>query len=430
MWKPGVYGLRSRLLGVVVLATVVSSIVACREDLNGSAGCPSLCPEQIVESRDTVLQAFVAIDSTVLGYPPIGTETRLLLAARGDTLDARAVMRFDTLTQQFSHGGSDSTIYAVDSAVVNLVLDTTGTKATQPVTVEVYDVDTTVVDTAVSAALALFRPDRLIGGKTYAVTDLKKDTLRVPLQNEKVLAKLRGDAPRRLRIGFKISSAESAQLRVISREGGGAPTLSYDPSPDTAVHPIFNAQSSRTPTDNPTLKADLTDYQLVAKSQSSSAGRLLGVGGLPAQRAYLRFEIPSRLIDSATVVRATLLLTQAPANSVDAGDSLTIYPQVVRAAIGVTDVGRSAGILNAPKLEIDSLRVKPSDGGQRAIEIVGALREWKAVGPTTLQRAIVLRSSTEGASAPAALFFSSEAAPDQRPRLRITYTNPVQFGIP
>src|SRR6476660_1298112 len=144
MWKDGVYGLRSRLLGVVVLATVVSSIVACREDLNGSAGCPSLCPEQRVESQDTTLQAFVAIDTTIVGYPPIGTETRLLLASRGDTLDARAVMRFDTLTQQFSRGGTDSTIYAVESAVVNLVIDTTRTKATQPVTVEVYDVDTTV----------------------------------------------------------------------------------------------------------------------------------------------------------------------------------------------------------------------------------------------------------------------------------------------
>jgi len=421
--------LRNRCFPIALLAILVSSVVACSEDLNGSAGCPSLCPEQSVESRDTVLDGFVAIDTTVLGYPPIGTETRLLLASRGDTLDARAVMRFDTLTQQFTRGGTDSTIYALDSAVVNLVLDTTGTKATQPVTIEVYDVDTTVVDTAVSAALALFRPDRLIGGKTYAVTELK-DSLRVPLQNDKVLTKLRGAAPRRLRIGFKLASAASAQLRIVAREGGGAPTLSYDPSPDTAVRAIINSQSSLTPTDNPTLRSDLTDYQLVAKSLSNSAGNLLGVGGLPAQRTYLRFDLPQRLIDSATVVRATLLLTQVPASSVDAGDSLTIYPQVVRAAIGLTDVPRSAGILNGPRVEIDSLRVKPSDGGVRAIEIVGALRQWKAVGPTTLQRAIVLRSSTEGASAPAALFYSSEAAPAQRPRLRLTYINEVQFGIP
>jgi hypothetical protein len=423
------YGLRNRLLAIVLLSGVVGSIVACREDLNGAAGCPSLCPEQNVDSKDTLLESFVSIDTTVVGFPAIGTESRLLLASRGDTLDARAVMRFDTLTQKFTRGGQDSTIYAVDSAVVNLTLDSTGTKATEPVTVEVYDVDTAVVDTAVTVGLSLFRPDRLIGGRTYAASELK-DTLHVPLQNEKVLAKLRGDAPRRLRIGLRIQSAASAQIRVLSREGGGAPTLSYDPSPDTAVKSIVNSETSLTPTDNPTLKSDLTDYQLVAKSLATGAGSLLGVGGLPAQRTYLRFDIPTRLIDSATVVRATLLLTQLPATSVDATDTLTIYPQVVRAALTLTDIGRAAGILNLPGLEIDSLRIRPSDGGQRAIEIVGALREWKAVGTTSLQRAIVLRSSTEGASAPAALFYSSEAAPELRPRLRITYVNKVQFGVP
>src|SRR5687768_18099352 len=45
-------------------------------------------------------------------------------------------------------------------------------------------------------------------------------------------------------------------------------------------------------------------------------------------------------------------------------------------------------------------RSVPASGGERAFEIVGALRDWKAFGPTTIQRAIVLRSSTEGASAP------------------------------
>lgn len=421
--------MRNRLLALVLLGGVVSMMAACSEDLNGSAGCPSLCPEQNIVSRDTVLETFVAIDTTVVGYPAVGTESRLLLASRGDTLDARAVMRFDTLTQTFTRGAADSAIYALDSATVTLLLDSLGTKATQPVNIEVYDVDTAVVDTAVSAGLALFRPDRLIGGRTYAVTELK-DTLRVPLENDKVLRKLRGEAPRRLRLGFKISSSASAQIRVLSREGGGTPTLSYDPSPDTAVKALINTATSLTPTDNPTIKSDLTDYQLVAKSLATGAGNLLAVGGLPAQRAYLRFNVPTRLVDSTTVVRATLLLTQLPAASVDATDTLTIYPQVVRAALSLTDIGRSAGILSLPGLSIDSLRVRPADGGQRAIEMVGALREWKASGPTTLQRAIVLRSSTEGASAPTALFYSSEAAPALRPRLRITYINQVQFGVP
>ena len=422
--------MRNRLLGMALLALAVGTLVACREDLDGTAGCPALCPEQNIVSNDTLLETFVAVDSTITGYPSLGTEALLLVASRGDTLDARAVMRFDTLTQNFQRGGVDSTIYALDSSMVIVRLDTSGTKATAPVTVELYDVDTTAVDTSTAAVLALFRPDRLIGGKTYEPNELKRDTLRVPLQNDKVLGKLTGSAPRRLRLGFRVQSSTSAQIRIVAREGGFTNQLSYDPSPDTLVRALLNSPASLTPTDNPTIRSDLTDYQLVAKSTGTSAGSLLGVGGLPAQRAYLRFNIPSRLVDSTTIVRATLLLVQLPNASVDANDSLTIYPHVVRAAVELTDIGRSAGILNPPNFEIDSIRVVPSSSGPRAIEIVGALRDWKTTGLNTLQRAIVLRSSAEGASAPSALFYSSDAAPALRPRLRLTYVNQVEFGIP
>jgi len=75
-----VYGLRNRFVGIAVLAALVSGVVACSEDLSGTAGCPSLCPEQRVDSRDTVLDAFVSVDTTILGYPAIGTESRLLVA--------------------------------------------------------------------------------------------------------------------------------------------------------------------------------------------------------------------------------------------------------------------------------------------------------------------------------------------------------------
>jgi hypothetical protein len=414
---------------MALLASVVSTVVACKEDLAGTAGCPSLCPEQNVVAKDTTLESFIEVDTTITGYPVIGTEAVLLVASRGDSLDARAVMRFDSLTQRFTRGGADSAIYVVDSSQVMVRLDTTGTKATQPVTVELYDVDTTAVDTATSAGLNLFRPDRLIGGKTFAVDELT-DTLFIPLQNDKVLAKLVGEAPRRLRIGFRVTSAASAQIRMVAREGGFTSMVSYDPSPDTAVHALSNGQSSLTPTDNPTLRSDLTDYQLVARSQGVGGGNLLGVGGLPAQRLFIRFDVPQRLVDSTTIVRATLLLTQIATSSVDAGDSLVLYPQVVRAAVDLKDVGRSAGIINPPGLEIDSLKLKPNDSGVRSIEIVGAFRSWQALGPTTLQRAIVIRSSAEGGSAPAVLFFSSEADPAQRPRLRLTYVNKVEFGVP
>ena len=421
--------MRNRLWVLSLLACVVGSVVACSEDLTGTAGCPELCPEQDIDSRDTILDAFLTVDTTVMGYPVLGTETFLLVATRGDTLDARAVMRFDTLAQRFTRGGADSAIYAVDSSMVTVRLDTTGTKATAPVTVEIYDVDTAAVDTATSIVLSLFRPDRLIGGKTFTVAELN-DTLKVPLMNDKVLAKLTGEAPRRLRIGFRVTSSASAQIRLVSREGGVSSQISYDPSPDTLVRALVNSEASLTPVDNPTLRNDLTDYQVVAKGQGAGAGNLIGVGGLPAQRAYFRFDVPRRLVDTMTVVRATLMLTQIPTNSVDASDSITIYPQIVRASVDLQDVVRSAGILSPPLIGIDSIRVKPNDSGRVSIEMVGALRQWQAIGASTLQRAIVLRSATEGASAPSVLFYSTEAGPSQRPKLRITYVSKVEFGIP
>ena len=422
--------MRNRLWVISLLACVVGTVAACSEDLTGTAGCPELCPEQDIDSRDTILDAFLTVDTTVTGYPVLGTETFLLVATRGDTLDARAVMRFDTLAQRFNRGGADSAIYAVDSSMVTVRLDTTGTKATAPVTVEIYDVDSAaMVDTATSVVLSLFRPDRLIGGKTFAVAELK-DTLRVPLMNDKVLAKLTGEAPRRLRIGFRVTSSASAQIRLVSRDGGVSSQISYDPSPDTLVKALVNSQASLTPVDNPTLRNDLTDYQVVAKGQGAGAGSFIGVGGLPAQRAYFRFDVPRRLVDTMTVVRATLMLTQIPTNSVDASDTITIYPQIVRASVDLQDVVRSAGILSPPLIGIDSIRVKPNDSGRVSIEMVGALRQWQAVGATTLQRAIVLRSATEGASAPSVLFYSAEAGPSQRPKLRITYVSKVEFGVP
>src|SRR5687767_8527113 len=99
---------------VALLSGAVSILVACGEDLNGTAGCPSLCPEQNSVSVDTVLETFAAVDTTVIGFPVVGTEPFLLVASRGDTLDARVVIRFDSLAQNFTRGATDSAIYSVD----------------------------------------------------------------------------------------------------------------------------------------------------------------------------------------------------------------------------------------------------------------------------------------------------------------------------
>ena len=80
--------MRNRLWVLSLLACVVGTVVACSEDLTGTAGCPELCPEQDIDSRDTILDAFLTVDTTVTGYPsePRLNRTRVERAASASTV--------------------------------------------------------------------------------------------------------------------------------------------------------------------------------------------------------------------------------------------------------------------------------------------------------------------------------------------------------
>ena len=415
----------------LVVATVAAA--ACTERLETGASCPVLCPDQSVPVLDAVVDA-LALDTTISGFPTLGSAAFVLLASRGDTLDTRAVFRFDVVPTRFLPAGrtDSAAITAVDSAFLRLRLDTAGTPATAPVTIEAYDVDTaTASDTSGTVLQALFRPDRLLGSRTFTRAELL-DSIRIPLTNAAVAARVA--SPGRLRIGLRVRSTASAQVRIYSSVAGtgtlGA-RLTYDAAGDTAYRPLFVAPQSTKPAVTPVVERGYSDYTLVARGTPAVAGTDIVVGGVPSRRAYLRFNVPSRFVDSSTVVRATLLLTQRPSGGADPRDSLTLLPEVVVAGESITDLSRAV-LLTAPGdvlLGIDTLRVAAADSGQRSISVVGLVRLWSAQ-PTGSTRALVLRPSMEGAQPGEIRFFSNEARADLRPRLRISYIPRVQFGIP
>ncbi|HET7374144.1 MAG TPA: hypothetical protein VFJ20_12180, partial [Gemmatimonadaceae bacterium] len=166
---------------LLAIATTTFTIAACSDKLEAGKSCPLLCPEQAITLRDTIIDAVFG-DTTISGLPPIGSETFLMLSSHGDTVETRAIVRFDTLEQTFLAANSaDSTIKKLDSALLVLPIakpDSAHRPAT-PVTIEVYDVDTAATDTASSILGALFRPDRFLGSKTFAPESLL-DTIRVP----------------------------------------------------------------------------------------------------------------------------------------------------------------------------------------------------------------------------------------------------------
>jgi hypothetical protein len=421
----------SRALVLVGFAAAVS-LGACGEKLEAGAACPLLCPQQDVQLRDTTIEA-IAVDTTLAGFPLIGQEDPLLLAARGDTLDTRVIFRFDTIGTTFPHPSApaDTFVTHIDSATVRVILDTATSSGvpglpTQPVTLELYDVDAPT-DTVAAQLLPLFTSSRLLGSKTFAPESLAKDTLFVPVSPAAVLDKIIHGT--HLRLGMRLVSPTSTQLRIAS--GAAGAVLRFKPATDTAVSvPLI----SHTPADTTltTFRNDIADFVITAKGTPPPPSNTISVGGFPARRTYMRFDLPSKIVDSSTVVRATLTLTQYPMRgSVNATDSLGIYPFAVTAGTIITDVPRLLRLVSInTAAAADSLRVTPADSGTRRLELVNLVRVWRNTKVEQTQRALVLVVGAEGSNAALAAFFSSEASSELRPRLQLTYVPQVTLGLP
>ena len=414
---------RLKLAGLVLLTAFAA---ACTEKLDDGAGCPLLCPDQGGQIQTVTIDA-VSLDSTVSALEGQGTETSLLLATRGDTIDSRVIFRFDSIPDRYRKPGADTTSFAVttaDSVFLRVRVDTIGAKLSGPLTLDLYDVNSTAPDSAVAAIAALFTDDRLISSGTIAKADLK-DTVNISIPGSAILARKGGP----MRIGVRARGPQSVQIRLLSQEGSGNPTvLSYRVSPDTTIAKIVLAPSSRTPTDNQILANSLSDYTLLVKGTATGPVTLLNVGGLPARRVYIRFNIPSFLIDSVDVVRATLLLTQIANNSIDPTDTIRVAPQVSLATVAVTDVAKAAQI--TAFANTDTLRLTPGGSGLKTLEIANVFALWRSQKQEETPRALILLSSREGTSPLEARFYAVEAAADLRPRLRISYSIRKSTGLP
>jgi len=409
---------------VAGMLLIIAVAAACTEVLDTSAGCPDLCSNQqgLIE---TITIDPVVLDTTVSAATGLGTELSLLLATRGDTVDSRAVIRFDSIPERYVKSATDTQLVSVvDSARLRLRLDTVGAKLPAgPIVIEAYDVDTNAPDTSTSAVAALFTPDRLIASKTFVSADIK-DSINIEIPGPAIVAK-RGQ---RLRIGLRALGQGSLQFRIFSVEAGAAAQLYFRADKDTTIRPIILAPLSKTPADQTTIRFSLSDYTVLVKGPPPGPPEALNVGGLPARRVYMRFDIPKFIADTAQIVRATLLLTQRPDRTAEEGDTVRILANVSLAAKAVTDLSRAAQITAGTIL--DTLKISPADTGLKTLDVAQVISIWRSQDPDVTPRALVLVSTTEGRAPVQALFFSIEAAPELRPRLRISYSTRKSRGLP
>ena len=420
--------------GALAALLFAGVLTACSEKVTGSLGCPALCVDASAALRDTILTSAVVLDSTFIGFPRQGETRDFTLLSLGDTADVRLGVHYDTLKTRYQITGasSDSLIRKVDSATMIFLIDTTVVKPIRPFTIDAFDIDTSATDTLTATIAPLYRANRLIGSRTYAATDVATDTVRLTLDNAALFAKIKDTL--RLRIGLQVrgtATGSGARLRVLGTTF--PPRIRYRVSSDTTVKPDTIFPSSISPPKDLYQQAAFRFFPVVVKGRlpAPPIGRFI-VGGIAGARAYLRFDIPPAVLDSVTVIRASLLLTQLPARSTaSTKDSVSVYTQPVIASPSITDIFTASTFIGPPGLYgVDSVRFAPRDSGLRSIELVNLLRTWRLAGTTNATRAVVLRSPEEG-SLPGELdFVSTEGPAALRPRLRITYVPRRGFGIP
>lgn len=422
-----------RALALLALP-LVFAVGACTEKLTTAGGCPALCPGQTLEIRDTVLDPVVVFDTTLAGFPLQGYESPLLLASRGDTLDVRPIIRFDTLTRYYTPTGDTlQRVVNVDSATLRVRIFRTAVKVPQTFFIDAYDVgDTTLADSLPSALEPFFVPSRLLGSvQVDSATFIDSATVTIHLDSAMVRTRVTTDDV--LRIGLRLRSAESGMFYVTtSDDATNGPRLRYRVTADTAVAAISLTPSSAFPKAPVNVAGDYEDYQLVVRGTSPRASGRMAVGGLPALRSYLRFTLPARLTDSVAVVRARLELTQDPVRTVQATDSMNVRVGLVLATAATTDLTRAARLITGVGvLTGDSARVAPGDSGVVRIEMNAFLRAWGTVdGLRDIPQAIVLRTELEGIDPRGVRFFGATAAPALRPRLRVSYVENIRYGRP
>ena len=383
---------------------------ACTEELTVPGQCPELCPGGQPQLRDTVIVATEGADSTFSGYLGYTEVPSLLVSSGLSAGEARAWYLFPKRADSISVIVGDSVRpYTIDSVTITVNLVARDTAAKHLV-LQLHRLPVSLDSlTSFETIDALLTPESLI------------DTIAVPdsVTSGAFSSRLRGDLLERvtippedsgrLAIGYRIQASGPTGIRLgSSGDFNSASFVTY-----AKVDVADTALQRQTIT----LAADTTGY--VRNNGGPPADPdLLYLGRVPAARALLRFNVPSKIRDSATVVRATLELTPAEPMVGLTRDRTTLEVRGVTADIGAKSTPSFATLAVAT--------LPDSSDAVFSLDVIGILAAWRGIG--ALPQTLTLRITPEGASFHQPVFHSTRSGPG--PRLRITYLVPTAVEQP
>lgn len=382
------------------------ALAGCTERLVTPGTCPALCPGGPIEVRDTVLTALPGLDTAFTGYSRAASASSLLLSSGGTLGDTRALIRFLRRGDSVFAGDSLKP-FTTDSVVLSLFLQARDTTVTG-LKVDLYRLPATFdsltsfaeLDAAMTAEAFLKTidiPNAARNGRITAVfTGSELDQFAyAPADSTRLVLglRLRADAPAGVYLGG-ISAGDATPLYL---------TYTDVEIADTALQ-------------KPVLQRGV-DQNLTLFSVSAPVDPdLLLVGGNPAYRALIRFEMPAYLRDSATIIRATLELTPDRPIVGIPGDSARVDARAVLADFGAKSVVH-------PQRTPSAWITPGTDTLQ--LDVVSLVTLWQGDDPAPSVIRVSLGQEHSSFLMPA--FRSTRSAGGTPPRLRITYRLP--YGV-
>jgi hypothetical protein len=297
--------------------------------------------------------------------------------------------------------------FVTDSAIIELGLAALDTTATN-IFFDIYRLPTTVDSTVTIDALdALMTPDRLIGEYSapqnvhtgnfdirLSGADLAKVAF-VPSDSTilEIGVRIRADEPTAARLGTTALGSLEPSFTVWGTANGVTDTTINRASISRVPSQAFTVRPA-----GPPIPADL-----------------LAVGGDPVARTFFRFDLPSYLKDSATIIRATLeLTTNAPLFGIPADTArIDAFPVLI-----------DFGSKSPPLSTVGASEVLLPGMSVIDIEIAPIVNTWQGVN--ALPEILRLSLDQEGGTFLAPLFRSTRSMTGQ-PTLRITYRPPFAF---
>lgn len=384
-------------------------LVACQERLSSPAECPQLCPGTSLVVFDTVITATAGLDSSFTGYVGADQAPALLVSDGISAGEARAFATFPRRSDSVSIAGILTPV-SVDSVALTTQLLARDSTVTG-LKIFYYRVTPDLDSTVTLAALdAMMTPDNLIDSLLVSDT-LRRGPLRLIVKRDD-LGRLAGsDADSgRFGLGIRIKAPQPTGVRLgsILSVQGGPVLIGYG-----SVVTLDTAQQHQTLT----TTADKSNYVIEPPAISPDG---LVVGGKLGTRIILRFDIPRRIRDSATVLRATLELTPVGPIPGLRNDPIALQVRGVLVDLGAKSPALST-LVSSGTLLADSTDVQ-------LVEVFSIVSAWFTPGskaPTTLLMAVVPEGGSFGRPE-----FVSTADPVNGPRLRITYALPSRPGHP